>query len=70
MSPASGFGMDSLAHLWSCACPRLLRGLEDVEKTDREEEEVLCRLVLCKRHFPLVTIVLCVHFIPHYCVDS
>ena len=40
------------------------------EDFDREEEEVLCRLVLCKRHFPIVTIVLCVHFIPHYCVDS
>lgn len=39
------------------------------EKTLRRKKRRFCaRLVIFRRHFHIITIVLCVHFIPHYCI--
>lgn len=39
------------------------------EKTlGRKKRRFYARLVIFRRHFHIITIVLCVHFIPHYCI--
>lgn len=39
------------------------------EKTLRRKKRRFCaRLVIFRRHFHIITIVVCVHFIPHYCI--
>lgn len=43
------------------------RGVEDLEE---EEKKVLCQTSYFEDIFHTITIVLCVHFIPHYCVYS
>lgn len=51
--------------------PRLFSGLEDVEwKTlRRKNRKFYARLVILRRHF-YITLVVCVHFVPHYCIYS
>lgn len=34
----------------------------------RKKRKFYARLVIFRRHFHIITIVLCVHFIPHYCI--
>lgn len=43
------------------------RGVEDF---DEEEKKVLCQTSYLEDIFHIITIVFCVHFIPHYCVYS
>lgn len=48
----------------------MFSGLEDMEQKPlrRKKKRFCARLVIFRRYFHILIIVLCVHFIPHYCI--